>query len=226
MSHALRRQIRNVSFAYPAALKGDVPKPVLTSVVLDVPRDARIGIIGLNGVGKSSLLSLLCGKLYPSSGEVFCHHNIRIAMFSQYQVDQLNLGITAVEHMRSKYPSMSEHDARKALGAFDLKGNIPLQKISSLSGGQRSRCLLAELAWANPHILLLDEITNHLDLESIEAMIEALKGFKGGIVFVSHDQYFVKSVATQLYMVKDCKVRLYEGSIEDFMMEEIVDGDY
>ena len=115
---------------------------------------------------------------------------------------------------------MSEQDARRALGSFDLKGDVPLQRLSTLSGGQRSRVLLAQLAWQAPHMLLLDEVTNHLDMDSIEALIAALTAFQGGVVFVSHDQHFIKSVAKDLWLVNDGLVQPYSGTVEELVNYE------
>ena len=148
---------------------------------------------------------------------MYRHPNLRIGFFSQYQVDALDMTATALESMRRRFAGLNELDARKALGRFGLKGSLALQRMSTLSGGQRSRVLLAELAFSNPHMLLLDEVTNHLDMESIEALIKALNEFEGGVVFVSHDQHFISSVASSLYLVDHGKVEPFQGSIKDFV---------
>ena len=124
--------------------------------------------------------------------------------------------------MRSKYPGLSELDARKALGAFTLGGNVALQTIRTLSGGQKSRLVLASVAWGAPHVLLLDEPTNHLDIESVTALQESLESFPGAVVFVSHDQNFIGSAAKELWVVKAGKVLPFEGSIWDYVKSAVV----
>ena len=128
--------------------------------------------------------------------------------------------MTPVEHMRSRFAGMSELDARQALGSFAVKGDVALQRMSSLSGGQRSRVLLAQLAFHTPHMLLLDEVTNHLDMDAIEALIEALAAFAGGVVFVSHDQHFITSVAKELWLVQDGRVEPFTGALQDLALDD------
>ncbi len=138
-------------------------------------------------------------------------------------MDQLDPDMTAVAHMITKFPGLSESDARKALGSFNLSGRSALQTIRTLSGGQKSRLVFACLAWAAPHVLLLDEPTNHLDIESVAALQEAIAAFPGAVIFVSHDQNFLASVAQELWMLKNAQIMVYQETISKYIQSVAVD---
>lgn len=164
---------------------------------ISIEPNARIAFIGPNGCGKTTLLNILVGKLQPTSGEVYKHPLLRIGYFSQNVVDQLGLDVSPVEYMMSQHPSLSEQECRSHFGTSGLSGNVVLQKIRSLSGGQRSRVALALILYEQPHVLVLDEITNHLDMGTVDMLLDALRKYTGAIVLVSHDIWFLKQIFEQ-----------------------------
>mmetsp|Transcript_10133 Transcript_10133/g.9199 ORF Transcript_10133/g.9199 Transcript_10133/m.9199 type:complete len:170 (-) Transcript_10133:2-511(-) len=155
---------------------------------------------------------------------------MRLARFTQHHVDALDLSVNAVTTMRRVDPEISIENCRKYLGHFGLAGDLALQPIETLSGGQKSRVIFAQIAYKHPHLLLMDEPTNHLDLETIEGLALALNRFEGGVVLVSHDERLVSMVADELWVVmpgkKDASsktgwrsgsVTVFEGTFEDYV---------
>ena len=186
-------QLSEVSFRYNP--KSSAPM-VINSVSLDIGPHARIGLLGPNGCGKSTLMNLLAGELKPTLGEVKKHHRLRIGYFSQHTVDQLDLSVSALQHLKKTYPDvvMSEGEARTHFGSCGISGDPVTRPIRTLSGGQRNRVALALVTFHRPHVLLLDEITNHLDMGTVESLVESLCEFEGALVVVSHDVWFLKQV--------------------------------
>jgi len=194
--------------------------------------DSRIAIVGPNGAGKSTFLKLLDGSLQPTEGFVRRHSKLSLARFTQHHIEMMDPEEDAVVHMRRlgaggiKADGTSDvtiEEARKYLGRFGLHGDLALQPVKHLSGGQKSRLAFAELAWSTPHLLLLDEPTNHLDLETIEGLAIALNKFEGGVVLVSHDDRLVSMVADELWVVMPGpnknvpgRVTVFEGSFEEY----------
>lgn len=205
--------------------------PLYTRLNFGIDCDSRVAIVGPNGAGKSTFLKLLDGSLQPVTGSVRRHPKLSMARFTQHHLEMLDGKEDSVTHMR-KLSGIREdgtsdvtvEEARKYLGRFGLAGDLALQKVETLSGGQKSRLAFAELAWRKPHILLLDEPTNHLDLETIEGLAMALNQFEGGLVLVSHDDRLVSMVADELWVVmpgpenttKPGTVTVFEGSFEEY----------
>lgn len=179
-------QMTNVTFGYTP------DKILLRNVDLDVQLDSRIGIVGPNGAGKTTALKLLIGALSPTSGLISQNPRLRIGFFAQHHVDALDLNASAVGFMAAKYPGKSDEEYRRHLGAFGITGMTGLQKMGLLSGGQKSRVAFACIGLQNPHILVLDEPSNHLDIEAMDALSTALREFQGGVLMVSHGKFFIE----------------------------------
>ena len=203
-------QLDEVTFGYTP------DKVILKGVNIDVGLDSRIAVIGPNGAGKSTMIKLLTGAIQPTTGRATINPRVRIAYFTQHHVDQLDVNMSAVAFLQSKFPGKVEQDYRSHLGAFGITGLTGLQKIGTLSGGQKSRVAFAVLSMQRPHILLLDEPSNHLDIEGIDALIDALKGFKGGVISISHDERFITNTSNQLWVCADGKVSKYMGDVESY----------
>lgn len=203
---------------------------------INIEPNARIAFVGPNGCGKSTLLNMLTGKTEPTSGEVYRHTLLRVGYFSQHLVDQLDLDYTAVELMMAKHPSATEQEIRAHFGSVGMSGKVVLQKIRSLSGGQRNRIAFAMVLFDRPHVLVLDEITNHLDMGTVELLVEALEDYSGALVVVSHDVWFLKQVLEpesnddeedsdddvvpvqrEVYTIKNGKVQKWEKGIDAYV---------
>lgn len=203
-------QMTDVTFGYS---KDNI---LLRNVDLDVQLDSRIGIVGPNGAGKTTALKLLIGALTPSSGLISQNPRLRIGFFAQHHVDALDLNMSAVGFMAKKYPGRTDEEYRRHLGAFGITGMTGLQKMFVLSGGQKSRVAFACLGLQNPHILVLDEPSNHLDIEAMDALSLALRNFEGGVVLVSHDITTLQNVCTSLWVCDQGTVTHFEGTIMDY----------
>ncbi|KAL2261218.1 hypothetical protein VTK26DRAFT_4550 [Humicola hyalothermophila] len=203
-------QMSDVTFGYTK------DKILLRNVDLDVQLDSRIGIVGPNGAGKTTVLKLLIGKLQPTSGIISQHPRLRIGYFAQHHVDALDLNASAVSFMAKTYPGKTDEEYRRQLGAFGITGTTGLQKMALLSGGQKSRVAFACLALTNPHILVMDEPSNHLDIEAMDALSEALKEFKGGVLMVSHDVTMLQTVCTSLWVCDNGTVEKFPGDVQAY----------
>ncbi|KKY25503.1 putative translation initiation regulator [Phaeomoniella chlamydospora] len=203
-------QMQNVSFGYTK------DKPLLRNVDLDVQLDSRIGIVGPNGAGKTTMLKLLIGQLTPSGGLITQNPRLRIGFFAQHHVDALDLSTSAVGFMSKMYPGKTDEEYRRHLGAFGITGMTGLQKMALLSGGQKSRVAFACLSLTNPHILVLDEPSNHLDIEAMDALSDALRNFGGGVLMVSHDVTMLQNVCTSLWVCDKGVVEHFEGDINAY----------
>ena len=203
-------QMSNVSFEYTPG------KPLLKNVDLDVQLDSRIGIVGPNGAGKTTVLKLLIGHLQPTSGLISQNPRLRIGVFAQHHVDALDMNTSAVGFMAKNYPGRVDEEYRRHLGAFGITGTTGLQKMALLSGGQKSRVAFACLGLTNPHILVLDEPSNHLDIEAMDALGLALKNFQGGVLMVSHDVTMLQNVCSSLWVCDDGTVEKFPGDVKAY----------
>jgi ATP-binding cassette subfamily F protein 1 len=193
-------------------------KPLFINLDFGIDMSSRIAIVGPNGVGKSTLLKLLVGELEPQVGECRKNHRLRIGKYDQHSSDQLDLGISAVEYLGNKY-NLDYQDARKMLGRFGLPGHSHTIVISDLSGGQKSRVAFADLACSKPDVLILDEPTNNLDIESIDALAEAINEFQGGVVVVTHDERLIRDTNCQLWVVEEQSIAQINGDFDDYRLE-------
>ncbi|KAG5961055.1 hypothetical protein E4U58_004421 [Claviceps cyperi] len=203
-------QMSEVTFGYTK------DQPLLRNIDLDVQLDSRIGIVGPNGAGKTTILKLLIGKLDVTTGLVTAHPRLRIGFFAQHHVDALDLTVSAVSFMAKTYPGRKDEEYRRQLGAFGITGTTGLQKMELLSGGQKSRVAFACLALTNPHILVLDEPSNHLDIEAMDALADALRAFQGGVLMVSHDVTMLQLVCTSLWVCDKGTVEKFDGDVQAY----------
>jgi len=183
------------------AATGYGDKIVLENIEFSMIPGERIGLLGLNGAGKSTFIKLLAGELKVFRGEVTRAKELRIGYFAQHQVEQLDLEANALLTMQRLDPALTEREIRSFLGGFNFRGDKVLQAVKTFSGGQKARLVLALLIWQRPNLLLLDEPTNHLDLEMRLALNQALQGFEGSVILVSHDRHLLRSVCDDLWLV-------------------------
>jgi len=203
-------QFQDVTFGY------DPAKPLFKHLEFGVYMDSRIGLVGPNGAGKTTLIKLMSGDLKENSGNVARNTHLVMARFAQHHIDQLNMDMTPLEYMQSKFGDAQTQDVRQFLGRFGLRGGMALQRIGTLSGGQRSRLVFAEICWRSPHILLLDEPTNHLDMDTIEALIDGIREFKGGVVLISHHQRLIEAACNEVWIVREGEIERFDGDFEDY----------
>lgn len=203
-------QFQDVDFGY------DPAKPLYRNLEFGIYMDSRIGLVGPNGAGKTTLVKLMAGDLKETRGYIYRNPHLIMARFHQHHVDQLNMDMTCVEYFQSKFPSAQTQDVRQFLGKFGVRGSMALQKISTMSGGQRSRLAFAEICWRRPHILLLDEPTNHLDMDTIEALIDGIREFPGGVIIVSHHQRLIEAACSEVWVCKDGLVNRFDGDFEGY----------
>ena len=191
-------------------------REILKKVDFSVDMSTRIAVVGPNGAGKTTLLKSLTGELEPFTGKINRHNKMKLVMFTQHHVDQLDLELTPIEQIASMYYNISNESIRSHLASFGISANLALRPNYLLSGGQKTRVAFAALIYANPHIILMDEPTNHLDIDAVNALALALNSFTGGIVIVSHDQHFVESVCDKIYVVQNSKVTYFKGNFMDY----------
>lgn len=156
--------------------------------------------------------------IHPTRGEIRKNHRLRIGRFDQHAGDQFDLQLTAVEHLRRSF-NMQEQDARKSLGTVGLPGRAHLIKMQDLSGGQKARVALSDLIAREPDLLILDEPTNNLDIESIDALAEAINEFKGGVIIVSHDERLIRETDCQLWIIEGKQINEIDGDFDDYRRE-------
>ena len=191
-------------------------KPVLRGLDLRLDQDDRIALLGANGEGKSTLSKLLADRLPLIDGSVAKSSKLRVGFFAQHQLDELVPGETPLWHMMRLRPAEVPTKIRARLGAAGIGADIVENPVERLSGGQKARLLMAMAAIDAPHILILDEPTNHLDIESREALVHALNDYQGAVILVSHDPHLVETVADTLWIVRDGRVSLFEGDMDDY----------
>ena len=177
----------------------------------------RIGIIGQNGKGKTSLLNLLADELTPLSGKIVRHANLKSAYFGQTNIDRLHPDKSVEQEILDVHPDYNRRAARGICGVMMFEGDQALKKIDVLSGGERSRVLLGKLLVSPANLLLLDEPSNHLDMESTESLLEAIDAFDGAVLIVTHVETLLHAIATRLIVFDGGKIRLFEGTYQDFL---------
>jgi ATP-binding cassette subfamily F protein 3 len=200
-----------VSVGYPGG------PPVLSKLDLRIDMEDRIALLGQNGNGKSTFIRLISQRLEPRTGKLKKTPRLRVGYFSQDQEESLDYEATPFDHMnRALGPGTQEHKVRAQLGRFGFSRDRANLKVGVLSGGEKTRLLLALATRNAPHMLLLDEPTNHLDMDARESLIEAINDFEGAVILVSHDTHLVKMIADQLWLVDKGTVKAFEGDIDEY----------
>lgn len=186
-----------------------------------IARQEKIAVVGINGAGKSTLLKVLAGRTEPSSGEVKIGPSIRVGYFGQYSFENLNMENTIFEEIGARLSTASDGFLRNLLAAFLFKGDEVHKKIKFLSGGEKSRVILAGLLAVPFNLLLLDEPTNHLDIASREVLLDALQRYTGTIMLVSHDRYFLRQLATKVLEVDRGEIYIHPGNYESYLAHKV-----
>ena len=199
----------NVTFSYDDKL-------ILENVNFSIGSQERYALIGPNGQGKSTFLNVLSGVLTPNSGNITIHKSCKIAKYDQHFADILPCHMTATEFLSTTY-NIKIEEARSWLGKFGLINTVHNNLIKTCSGGQKARILLASIQLQKPDVLLLDEPSNNLDMETIDALISALSNFNGAVLLVSHDIYLIESLECKLLLCEDKKIIEYDNDIEDYV---------
>ena len=189
---------------------------VLENIDFSLIPGERIGLLGLNGAGKTTFIKLLADELPAFGGQLTRARDLQIGYFAQHQVEQLDPEANALLTLQRLDAKLNEREIRSYLGGFNFRGEKVLQPIASFSGGQKARLVLALLIWQRPNLLLLDEPTNHLDLEMRLALNQALQGFEGSVILVSHDRHLLRSVCDDLWLVDGGHLQNFDGDLDDY----------
>lgn len=189
---------------------------VLYKLNLYIRRGDKLGVIGPNGLGKSTILKTLVGLIPSLGGSFTVGHNVSIGYFDQ-NLAMLDEKHTVLEEFMAKFPKVSEYEARCSLGSFLFKGDDVLKKIEVLSGGERVRLQLCKILYTKPNVLILDEPTNHLDIVGREYLESILNEYQGTVLFVSHDRYFISKVATSLLVLAKDNYHLFKGNYKEYL---------
>jgi len=204
-------KLENVSFAYP----GEGNPTLFAGVDMNLDSKSRVCLLGENGEGKTTLVKTMLGELQPTAGQVTLDRGARVALVNQHHAEQLQYDMTPLAFMIDKFPGdgsyRHEQDVRGHLSGCGIPNAQQVVPSGALSGGQRSRVAMAAVSFSKPHLLVLDEPTNNLDLEAVAALADAVESFAGGVVLVSHDQYFVGRVAKEIFVVGGGRVSQMES---------------
>jgi ATP-binding cassette subfamily F protein 3 len=189
---------------------------VLRNLNLRLDVDDRIGLLGVNGAGKSTFAKMIAGALPLQSGEMKREQRIRVGWFHQHQIEALDPEDTPLEIMRRERPDDSESSRRSRLAQFGLSFDKQETTVANLSGGARARLLLNLVAMAAPHLLILDEPTNHLDIDSRRALLDALNDYEGAVILITHDRSLIELVADRLWLTANGHIKPFAGDMDDY----------
>jgi ATP-binding cassette subfamily F protein 3 len=190
--------------------------PVLSNINLRLDADDRIGFLGQNGNGKSTLAKLIANRLDKMSGDSHRAAKLKVGFFAQHQIEELELEDTAAEHMARLMPSGPLDRVRARLGGVGLVQDKQTTKVKFLSGGEKARLTIALITYNNPHVLILDEPTNHLDIDARDALVSALNTYKGAVILISHDRRLLELTVDRLWLIADGTVNLFKGDLDDY----------
>ncbi|HLR77545.1 MAG TPA: ATP-binding cassette domain-containing protein [Burkholderiaceae bacterium] len=191
-------------------------RTVASGLTLMVRGGDRIGILGVNGAGKSTLIKTLAGELPVLQGSRQPSKGLEIGYFAQQQLDMLDPEASALEHLMRIAPQSREQELRNYLGGFGFSGDMATRPVKPMSGGEKARLALALIVWRKPNLLLLDEPSNHLDVETREALTTALAGFGGSVLLVSHDRHLLRTTVDKFWIVVGGQVIEFDGDLEDY----------
>ncbi|TAG61862.1 MAG: ABC transporter ATP-binding protein, partial [Runella slithyformis] len=190
-------------------------KVILSHTDISMERGDKVALIGANGKGKSTLLRIIAGT-EEIDGVRRLGHNVKFTFYAQHQLESLNVEHTILEELKYANSTKTETECRTILGCFLFTGEDVFKKIKVLSGGEKSRVALAKVLVSEANFLLLDEPTNHLDMQSVNILIQALQQYEGSFVVVSHDRYFVESIANKIWYIEDHQVKDYPGDYYEY----------
>jgi ATP-binding cassette subfamily F protein 3 len=190
--------------------------PVLRNLNLRLDVDDRIGLLGVNGAGKSTFAKMIAGALPLQAGLMKREGRIQVGWFHQHQIEALDADDTPLQIIRRARPEDSESSRRSRLAQFGLSFDKQETTIANLSGGERARLLLNLIAMAAPHLLILDEPTNHLDIESRRALLDALNDYEGAVILITHDRSLIELVTDRLWLAADGHIRAFKGDMDDY----------
>jgi ATP-binding cassette subfamily F protein 3 len=192
-------------------------KPVFEKLTGQVQRLDKVAVVGVNGAGKSTLLKIMAGALDPTDGSCVVGPSVRVGYFSQSSLEVLDPSKTIYDEVADRIPGATIGFVRNLLGAFMFSNDDVNKKIGILSGGEKSRVVLATILATPVNFLVLDEPTNHLDIRSRETLLDAIKSFEGTVVMVSHDRHFLKSIATRVFEIDHGSLMPYEGNFDYYL---------
>ncbi|WP_321946957.1 ATP-binding cassette domain-containing protein [Paraburkholderia sp. J10-1] len=190
--------------------------PIVERVTLSIQNGQRIGLLGANGQGKSTLIKTLAGTLAALSGELRTGKGLQIGYFAQHQLETLRPDDSPLQHLARLAPDTREQELRDFLGGFNFPGEMATAPIAPFSGGEKARLALALIIWQKPNLLLLDEPTNHLDLETRHALTMALAQFEGTLILVSHDRHLLRATTDQFMLVAKHRLQPFDGDLDDY----------
>lgn len=207
-------QLQNADLGYQSA---NAKNKVLSVTSLRMERGDHIGVVGFNGVGKSTLIKSLSGKIPFLSGELKWGHQVKIATYAQHSTESLVPTDNVLQALQGvAHAEVTQQEILNMAGSLLFSGDAIYKPISVLSGGEKSRVALGQILLSKANVLLLDEPTNHLDFETVEALTSALHNYEGGLIIVSHDRGFIGRVATKILEIYDGKLELYPGTYDDY----------
>ena len=206
--------LEHLSAGYTDAAGNEVP--ILRDVTLMVRAGSRVGVLGANGAGKSTLIKTLAEELPVQAGERRASRGLAIGYFHQHQLDMLDVDSTPLAHLARLSPETREQELRNYLGGFGFSGDTVNSKVGPMSGGEKARLALSLIVWQKPNLLLLDEPSNHLDVETREALAAALAEFGGSMLLVSHDRHLLRTTVDSFWIVAEGAVREFDGDLEDY----------
>lgn len=195
-------------------------KSVFGGVTGMVRRLDKIAVTGVNGAGKSTFLKVVLGLTPPSSGRANLGANVRVGYFSQHSLETLNAKNTVIEEVTNALPNFKLGAIRNLLGAFLFSDEDVNKKISVLSGGEKSRVVLAIILASQANLLVLDEPTNHLDIESREVLLKAIQAFEGTVLIVSHDRYFLKAIVSRVFEISHGELEVFDGNYDYYLSKK------